>query len=45
MKNALDEIVIDGIRTNIPLHQDMMQDTGFKTGGFSIHYLEKKLGL
>ncbi len=45
MLNALTEIVIDGIRTNLPLHRDMMNDTGFRAGGMDIHYLEKKLGL
>jgi acetyl-CoA carboxylase biotin carboxylase subunit len=45
MKSALDETVIDGIRTNIPLHQDIVRDPQFSRGGVSIHYLEKKLGL
>lgn len=43
MRNALDEFVIEGIRTNIPLHQEMMRDTAFQKGDVSIHYLEKKL--
>jgi acetyl-CoA carboxylase biotin carboxylase subunit len=43
MRNALDEIVIDGIVTNVPLHQNLIRDTNFKAGGTSIHYLEKKL--
>jgi len=43
MQNALDEILIDGIRTNIPLHQKMMRDSEFKAGGVNIHYLENKL--
>jgi len=43
MRNALDEIVIDGITTNIPLHYDLVRDANFQTGGTSIHYLEKKL--
>ena len=43
MKNALDETVIEGIKTNIPLHQDLVTDPHFKEGGVSIHYLEKKL--
>ena len=43
MKNALNEILIDGINTNIPLHQELIDDTNFRTGGVSIHYLEKKL--
>ncbi|WP_257275730.1 MULTISPECIES: acetyl-CoA carboxylase biotin carboxylase subunit [unclassified Endozoicomonas] len=43
MRNALDEAVVDGIRTNIPLHQDLVKDKNFQKGGVSIHYLEKKL--
>lgn len=43
--NALEEMHIDGIKTNIPLHQDIMSDEGFKAGGVNIHYLEKKLKL
>lgn len=43
MKNALDEIVIDGINTNIPLHQDIIRDANFQKGDFTIHYLEEKL--
>jgi acetyl-CoA carboxylase, biotin carboxylase subunit len=43
MQTALEEIVIDGIKTNIPLHQDMMKDVNFRHGEQSIHYLEKKL--
>ncbi|MFP5440514.1 MAG: acetyl-CoA carboxylase biotin carboxylase subunit [Gammaproteobacteria bacterium] len=46
MKNALDEIVVDGIRTNVPLHKEQIfRDTHFETGGVDIHYLEKKLGI
>lgn len=43
MRNALDEMVIDGIVTNIPLHHDLIRDENFQKGGTSIHYLEKKL--
>jgi acetyl-CoA carboxylase biotin carboxylase subunit len=42
---ALTEMVIDGIRTNIPLHLEIMQHSAFKAGGTDIHYLEKRLGL
>ena len=42
---ALSEIVIDGIKTNIPLHQNLVQDTAFAAGGTDIHYLENKLGI
>jgi acetyl-CoA carboxylase, biotin carboxylase subunit len=45
MRGALAEIVIDGIRTNIALHQDICSDAAFVAGGTDIHYLEKKLGL
>jgi acetyl-CoA carboxylase biotin carboxylase subunit len=43
MRNALSEIVIEGIKTNIPLQQDLFNDAGFQEGGTNIHYLEKKL--
>ncbi|MCX4189881.1 acetyl-CoA carboxylase biotin carboxylase subunit [Methylophaga sp. OBS3] len=45
MQTALKEIGIDGIKTNVELHRDIMDDTHFQTGGTNIHYLEKKLGL
>jgi acetyl-CoA carboxylase biotin carboxylase subunit len=45
MKNALDELVIDGIRTNTPLQRDLVRDSEFRKGGVNIHYLEKKLEL
>ena len=45
MRNALDELVVDGIKTNIPLHRDLVRDEGFCKGGVNIHYLEKKLGM
>ena len=44
MQNALDEMVIDGIKTNIPLQRLIMDDKVFKKGGMNIHYLEKMLG-
>ena len=44
MRGALAEIVIDGINTNIALHQDICNDCAFMAGGADIHYLEKKLG-
>jgi acetyl-CoA carboxylase biotin carboxylase subunit len=43
MRQALDELVVEGIRTNTPLHRDLVRDEAFKTGGVSIHYLERKL--
>jgi acetyl-CoA carboxylase, biotin carboxylase subunit len=45
MQNALDEIIIEGIKTNIPLQQEILHDKNFAEGGTNIHYLEKKLGL
>ncbi|MBA2654567.1 MAG: acetyl-CoA carboxylase biotin carboxylase subunit [Gammaproteobacteria bacterium] len=45
MLNALDEMVIEGIKTNIPLHQEVLRDPEFKKGCNTIHYLEKKLGI
>ncbi|MFT4519580.1 MAG: acetyl-CoA carboxylase biotin carboxylase subunit [Halioglobus sp.] len=43
MRQALDELVVEGIRTNTPLHRDLVRDSAFKAGGVSIHYLESKL--
>ncbi len=45
MRNALDEIVIEGIKSNVALQQDLVRDHGFMEGGINIHYLEKKLSL
>ena len=45
MKNALAEVVIEGIKTNVPLHQEIFQHAAFQAGGTDIHYLEKRLGL
>jgi acetyl-CoA carboxylase biotin carboxylase subunit len=45
MRNALTEIVVEGIKTNIPLHQEIFQHSAFQKGGTDIHYLEKRLGL
>jgi acetyl-CoA carboxylase biotin carboxylase subunit len=43
MQNALDELLIDGIRTNTPLHKDILRDPNFRKGGTNIHYLEHML--
>ena len=43
MRQALDELVIEGIKTNADLHRDLVRDSEFRKGGVSIHYLEKKL--
>lgn len=45
MRTALNETIIEGIKTNIPLHQMLVDDAAFQAGGTNIHYLEKKLGL
>jgi acetyl-CoA carboxylase biotin carboxylase subunit len=43
MRVALSEMVVDGVKTNIPLQQRILTDEGFKSGGMNIHYLEKRL--
>ena len=43
MRIALSEMVVQGIQTNIPLHQELLLDERFIEGGTSIHYLEQKL--
>ena len=45
MRNALNEIVIEGIKTNVPLHKEIFQHGAFRAGGTDIHYLERRLGL
>jgi acetyl-CoA carboxylase biotin carboxylase subunit len=45
MRMALDEIIVDGIKTNIPLHKTLLTDSAFQAGGINIHYLENKLGI
>ena len=43
MRVALSEMVVEGVKTNIPLQMRLMADGGFQKGGFNIHYLEKRL--
>ena len=43
MRVALSEMVVEGIKTNIPLHLELLHDSRFLRGGTSIHYLEQKL--
>jgi len=43
MRHALKELVVEGIKTNIPLQLRIMDDENFFNGGTNIHYLEKKL--
>jgi len=45
MKNALAEMVIEGIKTNVALHQEIFNHAAFQKGGTDIHYLERRLGL
>ncbi|TVU73825.1 MULTISPECIES: acetyl-CoA carboxylase biotin carboxylase subunit [Cobetia] len=45
MRIALDELLVEGIKTNTDLHKDLVRDSAFQKGGVNIHYLEKKLGL
>lgn len=45
MRVALSEMVIEGIKTNIPMHEGILADASFQNGSVNIHYLEKKLGL
>lgn len=45
MRIALSEMTVQGIKTNIALHSDLMADAAFHLGGTSIHYLEEKLGI
>jgi acetyl-CoA carboxylase biotin carboxylase subunit len=43
MEIALEELLVDGVKTNIPLHRELVRDRNFQSGGVNIHYLEKKL--
>jgi acetyl-CoA carboxylase biotin carboxylase subunit len=43
MRIALSEMVVEGIKTNIPLHQELLLDDSFVRGGTNIHYLEQRL--
>jgi acetyl-CoA carboxylase biotin carboxylase subunit len=43
MRVALSEMIVEGIKTNIPLHQELLNDAAVLQGGMSIHYLEQKL--
>ncbi|MBN2871755.1 MAG: acetyl-CoA carboxylase biotin carboxylase subunit, partial [Halothiobacillaceae bacterium] len=45
MRGALEEMLVDGIKTNIPLHRDLMADASFVAGGMDIHFLHKRLGI
>lgn len=43
MRTALSEMVVEGIQTNLPLHQELMNDAAFIRGGTSIHFLEERM--
>ncbi|MBM93612.1 MAG: acetyl-CoA carboxylase biotin carboxylase subunit [Legionellales bacterium] len=43
MQHALQELIIEGIETNIPLHQKILENETFQAGGMSIHFLEQLL--
>ena len=43
MRTALSEMVVEGIQTNLPLHQELMNDAAFIHGGSSIHFLEARM--
>ncbi len=45
MRRALEEMVVDGIRTTLPLHQRIMADPQFQSGDYTIHWLERFVGL
>ncbi len=45
MRNALGEMVVEGIKVNTPLHQEILGHAAFRQGGLDIHYLERRLGL
>ena len=45
MRNALAEMVVEGIKTNAALHQEILAHAAFQQGGLDIHYLERRLGL
>ena len=43
MRTALSEMVVEGIQTNLPLHQELMNDAAFIQGATSIHFLEARM--
>ncbi|HZH45544.1 MAG TPA: acetyl-CoA carboxylase biotin carboxylase subunit [Roseococcus sp.] len=44
MRRALDEMVVDGIRTTLPLHRRILADPEFQAGDYTIHWLERFVG-
>lgn len=45
MRGALDELLVEGIKTNTELHKRLVRDSHFEKGGVNIHYLEKMLSI
>ena len=43
LEAALDELVVDGIKVNVPLHRRILADPGFREGGANIHHLEQRI--
>jgi acetyl-CoA carboxylase biotin carboxylase subunit len=43
MRTALSEMIVEGILTNLPLHQDLLNDAAFMRGGINIHFLEDRM--
>ena len=43
LRRALEEFVVDGVETTIPLHQRLIGETDFINGDYNIHWLEKML--
>ncbi|WP_313435615.1 acetyl-CoA carboxylase biotin carboxylase subunit [Novosphingobium sp.] len=43
LKRALEEMVIDGVKTSIPLHQALLEDPEFQSGDYTIKWLEEWL--
>ena len=43
MRNALEELIIEGVQTNVPLHQKILSNPVFNQGGMTIHFLENLL--
>jgi acetyl-CoA carboxylase biotin carboxylase subunit len=41
LRRALDEMVVSGIRTTLPLHQRIVEDPEFQAGDYTIHWLER----
>jgi acetyl-CoA carboxylase biotin carboxylase subunit len=40
-KRALNEFIVEGIKTTIPFHLKVLEDSRFKSGNFDTSFLEK----